>query len=276
MGLSSVSVGSSLQLAALFAAYERRLLCSVAVIWHCRSDFPLVCPASIAIDKRPTRMASIEAPIGASVIDYIQRNNNHDHEAPTATDNGPPAGLEEITTQTIPSLIPTHKSSNMILCGPCKSGRSSMVMNMAHSLAASHGDHCRSGHCGSASCCCPDVVILTPLLEGKHERFPLSCHVVEESLPLDFYGQLRALQQSNHAEEPNKTTSWNKAALRRIQVHRMSSICNVMEYLLSFQGRNENPMSAIIVEDLDIFVRGDASCGDLTTEQLMLMTQTRK
>jgi len=213
-------------------------------------------------------MTSVETHIGASVIDYIQRNSNSaaaDTDRPQASEADPPSNVHPRC------LIPCNESSNILLRGPRQSGRSSLAMNMAHSIAASN--KCR-GDCGSASCACVAVTILTPLQNNNEDRFPLLCNLVESS-PQDFYGQLRALQSNPYNKPP--TSSWNKTALRRIQVHRMASIRDVLDFLLSVQGKSSCPMGGIIVEDLDCFVRGNNnSTSELSTEQLMTMTQISK
>jgi hypothetical protein len=98
-----------------------------------------------------------------------------------------------------------------------------------------------------------------------------------ESTPQHFEEQLRAL------DETTKSPSWNKPALRRVQVYRMASVQDVMEYLLSVQGKppNQQPRGGIVVEDVDCFARGIGNSGEqtsseITTEQLMTMTHIRK
>jgi hypothetical protein len=98
-----------------------------------------------------------------------------------------------------------------------------------------------------------------------------------ESTPQHFHGQLRAL------DETTKSPGWNMPALWRVQVYRMTSVRDVMEYLLSVQGkpRSQQPLGGIVVEDVDCFARGivnngEQTSGEMTTEQLMTMTQIRK
>jgi hypothetical protein len=214
--------------------------------------------------KRPTMM-SVSTPIGQSVINYIYADSS---ERKVASEDQPP--LEESGLQQ-PSLLPC--SSNIILRGPRKSGRTSLAMNMAHSIATKGNIPCR-GDCGGTSCRCVAVAVLIAF--NAEERFPLCCDYVE-SMPQDLYGQLRVLDESI------KSPRWNKPALRRVQVHRMTSVRDVMEYLLSVQGRppSQQPVGGIIVEDVDCFARGimnsgEPTSGELTTEQLMTVTQIRK
>jgi hypothetical protein len=232
-------------------------------------------------------MTSTEAPIGASVIDYIERNNasssvDDNRPALETTDVSPQAAESASLPSAPPSLIACNKSCNVLLKGVPQSGLSSIAMNMAHSIASSSTQYCQ-GACGAgstSSCTCVAVSILTPLSTNPtRESFPMSCHLVESSPPLDFYGQLRALQQQqeNDASNNNNNT-WNKAALRRIQVHRMATIRDVMEYLLNIQ--SNYPMGGIILQDLDVFVKGNSATSnaneELSTEQLMTMTQICK
>jgi lipase chaperone LimK len=119
-----------------------------------------------------------------------------------------------------------------------------------------------------------DVAILIP--SNAQERFPLRCDHVE-SIPQDYYGQLCALN------ETTKSPSWNNPALRRVQVYRMASVRDVVEYLLSVQGKppNQQPLGGIVVDDVDCFARGivnsgEQTSGEITTEQLMTMTHIRK
>lgn len=236
-----------------------------------------------------TSVDTTTSTIGASVIDYIQRNKGNskvsnevtEEQKMTATAVNQHGLQEHSSVQTPPSIIPCVDSCNILLRGPPKSGRNSLVMNMAHSIASRQQQQQQQcSHCIGASCICVAVAILKPLCQENNdnqsqEMFPLSCDLVESS-PIDFYGQLRALQETTFH---NNTPSWNKTALRRIQVHRMTSVRDIMEFLLSVQGNNNNIRGAIIIQDLHVFVRG-SNCsfrtGDLTTEQLMTMTQIRK
>lgn len=254
--------------------------------------------ATLITDRYTLTMASTETvPIGASVIEYIHRN---DRQAPAEpllegvqVDDGGSSTLQQQQecNSVPPSLIPCNGNSNILLKGPRRSGTSSIAMNMAHSIASScclqSQTACPRGTCAS-TCTCVAVSILTPLIvhnnhqNNNHnntvqdEHFPLPCNVVQDE-SLDFYGQLRALQSTNN----DKTPTWNKAALKRIQVHRMASIRNVMEFLLSLSSNNKSsPVGSIVLQDLDVFVRGNNNANgtgeELSTEQLMTMTQICK
>lgn len=210
-------------------------------------------------------MTSVSTPIGASVVNYIHGNSS---EEKVASEDRPHV---EGTSLQPPSLLPC--SSNTMLRGPRQSGRTSLVMNMAHSIASKSGIQCR-GDCGGTWCRCVAVSVLIP--SNATTRFPLCCDHVE-STPQHFNGQLRAL------DETTKSPSWNMPALRRVQVYRMASVRDVMEYLLSVHGKppSQQPVGGIVVEDVDCFARGIANSGEqtsgeITTEQLMTMTQIRK
>ena len=200
------------------------------------------------------------------MINYIHANSP---ERQVASEDRPPlegSGLQP------PSLLPC--SSNIILRGPRHSGRTSLAMNMAHSIASIGNIPCRGDCGGNTSCRCVAVAILIP--SNAEDRFPLYCDYVE-STTQDLFGQLCALNEST------KSPRWNKAALRRVQVHHMASVRDVMEYMLSVQARppSQQPVGGIIVEDVDCFARGivnsgEPTPGDLTTEQLMTVTQICK
>lgn len=221
------------------------------------------------------------APIGASVIDYMERNAAH-HQQHSTLDDDCDALFSE-------SIIPySGKSCNILLRGPsAASERDSLVMNMAHSIASRHLEQEESIRSHDEA---PSVAILKPLLStvnnnnnnnniNDEELFPLSCQLVETSPPLDFYSRLRALQQETTTQ---KTSScWNMQALRRIQVHRVTSIAQVLEFLLSIQTSDKcHCTGGILIQDLDVLIRGSNQNhhhGDcLTTAQLMTMTQICK
>lgn len=228
------------------------------------STFRQLRPDIVSNLKNPTIM-SFSAPIGASVVNYIHANSS---EREVASEDRLPlegSGLQP------PSLLPC--SSNIILRGPRQSGRTSLAMNMAHSIASKDNIPCRRD-CGGTSCRCVAVAVLIP--SNAEERFPLCCDYVE-SMPQDLYCQLRALDESTQSPR------WNKPALRRVQVHHMASVRDVMAYLLSVQGTppSQRPVGGIVVEDVDCFAMGIANSGEptsseLTTEQLMTLTQICK
>jgi hypothetical protein len=218
------------------------------------------------------------APIGASVIDYMERNAVH-HQEHSAVDDDCDALFSE-------SIIPySDKACNILLRGPSvASERGSLVMNMAHSIASRHREQEERIRSHEAS----SVAILKPLLSthnnnnndniNDEELFPLSCQLVESSPPLDFYGRLRALQQETTTK--NTSSCWNMQALRRIQVHRVTSIAQVLEFLLSIHTNDKcSCTGGILIQDLDVLIRGSNQnhhhC-DLTTAQLMTMTQICK
>lgn len=225
------------------------------------------------------------APIGASVIDYMERKENANKEPSAAALANDEHDDETLSCQ---SIIPySEKSCNILLRGPRSSAsfeQGSLVMNMAHSIACRYQQE-ESIHHSSEEETSPCVAILKPALfhnnnnnNKEEEIFPLSCQLVESSPPpLDFYSRLRALQQ-----EPNvtrkKSSCWNMPALRRIQVHRVMSMAHVLEFLLSIPTSN-TCTRGIFVQDLDILVRGNHNNthgGDWTTAQLMTMTQICK
>lgn len=185
--------------------------------------------------------------------------------------------------QQVPSALQALLiSPNTLLEGPQQSDRTSLLMDMANSLALSSMP-CRGNCLGVGSTChCVAVALVLPRRQEETPSFPLLvAPAAPEEASNDFEAQMRAL-------EPKQRPSWDADALRRIQVYHVASLWDLMEYLLSLQSKppNEQPYHGILVDQVDSFARipfcGTTEDGDqsntsprseLSTQELMSLTQ---
>lgn len=195
----------------------------------------------------PSLTLAAVAPIGTSMVDYIERPNVVDTNATTPTHS---VLLASSTTTTTPI--------NMLVRGPPKSGKTSLVMNLVCSVATYAP--CR-GVC-TAPCTCVAAVLLRTATKSP---FPLHCHQVQPES--DFQAQLKAL------DAPKAT--WNKVALRRIQVHHLESMTDLLHYLLGLQGRDEQdrPTGCIVLDDIESFVSTGEDQQQLSMPEIMNLVQ---
>ena len=141
-------------------------------------------------------------------------------------------------TEPIPSLLQTVSqllaSRHLYLQGPPKSGRSSLVFDLAYSIAASAPCRCNDGN---SHCSCIAVTIFRPA-KAQDDMYPLCCQPAENSQPLP---------TQNHESD-----SFPKDLLRRIQIRWIASQQDLLTQLLSLQGspQHEQPR-ALFLDDLD-------------------------
>jgi hypothetical protein len=203
--------------------------------------------------------------IGPSFVHFLD-------DAQSATINK--EGVDAQHTTSTPSLlIPNRLDSphRILLRGPPKSGRTSMAMDLACSVAMDAPCRCRQMN----TCRCIAATLFLPMHpdgddenEGNNNnncsastRFPLQCHkVYEESVPAEFESPRWMKNQPHHLDAVSPAPlavsplpDWDPESLGRIEVRHVSSLRQVLHYLLSVQGKplNEQPLGAIIVDDLD-------------------------
>lgn len=149
----------------------------------------------------------------------------------------------------------------IILSGPKKSGKTSIAMNLACSLASDAPCTCKQIQ---PLCRCVAVTFFRPASEhdfassddGNENdcRFPLPCHLVHDDLDLGPMGNESRLNPTETAYRSTSERDWDVHSLGKIQVHNVNSIREILYYLLSIKGKalHEQPSSAIIIDDLDI------------------------
>ena len=156
-------------------------------------------------------------------------------------------------------------ATSILLQGPPKSGRTSIAMDLAYSIAASAPCQCPAPN----YCACVAVTMFVRAQSNKDpsDDFPLICRqILPNEEPKDFEMRWKHITQ-----EPSRTKGWEPQILKRVQVYHVSSLREVLKYLLSVQSKplREQPSGSIIIDDLDIL----ASSKELSS-QLMTMMQT--
>ncbi|GAX23772.1 hypothetical protein FisN_12Hh350 [Fistulifera solaris] len=121
------------------------------------------------------------------------------------------------------TLIDHLSCRQLVIQGPSKSGRSSLLMDLACDLAARAPCWC----VGDRPCCCLAVVLFLPLAQ---EEFPLHCQ-----------------QQPGE-----KLRSFDKQTLKRIQIRRIANPRDIQQQLWKIQGAgwHEQPY-ALLLDGLD-------------------------
>ena len=206
-------------------------------------------------------MTTSAATIGASVVEHV---DGDEQRSPAVASHRSPLAVSPSRLQTPPSLLVSalhHRLSSqkpILLQGPPRSGRSSLLMDLACATAAA--TPCR---CHLQPCRCFAVAII--LGSNNMNSFPLSCQKVTNNNNNKLSGMVFPSSSNNN----NTNTTWNPAILRRIQVHHIAHVRDVMEYLLTIQGKTaaEQPWGGIFLDDLDVL------CG---LNEGMLMSQVGK
>jgi len=184
-------------------------------------------------------MSSTVATIGASVVEHVDGDKHQhspptDHSCPTLAAQAP--SLLEAPPSLLLSAVQLISSQKPILLqGPPKSGRSSLVLDWAYATAARTPCQCHLQPCR--------CVAVSIILGCQSDSFPLSCREISNKA-----------SPSVLLPSSNNNNTWNPAILRRIQVHHVVSVRDVLEYLLTVQGKPaaEQTYGGIIVDDLDI------------------------
>jgi hypothetical protein len=93
--------------------------------------------------------------------------------------------------------------------------------------------------------------------DDNDEDFPVWCR----KIPKDHYSEEQQPppppQQPQSPQEQNE--SWDPHVLRRIRIHYVSSLCELLQDLLQVLGTpyREHPTSAIVIDDLDRLILDD-------------------
>lgn len=166
----------------------------------------------------------------------------------------------------------SKRRKRILLCGPPRSGKSTLAMDLAYSEAAANYECC-----GGLPCDCIAAIVYRPhsdqqIHEDKQgqyddDRFPLVCHPLSQGLNSDCYpsknpagtrgfeetGVRNPHRRTTGSHEDDGSSSWDPKLLRKIRVSRVSSLRDLWWDLLVLAGRpvNEQPTRAIIIEDLD-------------------------
>lgn len=153
----------------------------------------------------------------------------------------PPSHLTSLLYTVAEKLSTRH----LFLRGPPKSGRSSLVMDLACELAVTTPCRCpdiTSADTNSNSCSCIAVTLFLPVAEESN--FPLHCQSVSTAFVTNM--EYSSSQQSATA------FSFPKQLLRRIQIRRVASLEDLLGQLFRMQGvlLPEQP-SALLLDDLD-------------------------
>lgn len=231
----------------------------------------------MAVATKTTTAAGSMA-IGPSVIQFLD-------DVQSTTINM--EAVEAQNAASTPSLLVPNgldSSQRILLRGPPKSGRTSMAMDLACSVAMNAPCRCRQMH----ACRCIAATLFLPMHpEGDEEndrntnnsssaRFPLQCHkVYEESIPAGlesprWRSQLQHLDAVSPAPRAvSPPPDWDPESLGRIEVRHVSSLRQVLHYLLSVQGKplHEQPLGAIIVDDLDVLASKHPSSAPIAMMQ---------
>ena len=191
----------------------------------------------------------MSAVIGGSILDYIEGGESAPKFLGLDESEGPIESVDSLLESLLSSS--TGEPNRLILKGPPKSGKTSLAMNFAYSMALRgkcHGDCKLTG----SSCSCVAVTFLT--CANEESPFPLWCE--QKFDVLDVKSKLRALD--------NMDATWKGNALRRIRVIHLSKLHQLLEYLLSIQSQRQcdRPRQCIIVDDLDRLCIPSGAVGD--------------
>jgi hypothetical protein len=152
---------------------------------------------------------------------------------PAANNSGeppPPVQPPQFLQSLLNTVAKQLSSRHLFLQGPPKSGRSSLLMDLACELAATTPCHCPVESTVDR-CSCIAVALFLPLAQSS---FPIHCQP---------------------ATNRSTAASFSKHLLRRIQVRRIASLHDLLQQLWSIQGEPlEKQPSALLLDDLDQLV----------------------
>ncbi len=198
------------------------------------------------------------SPIGTSMVHLLG--------APSCNPIHPSTTLPTTTQHTpeSPCLLLPRDSKRLLLQGPDRSGRSSMVMNLAYASSCAATAPC---HCLLRPCRCTNVVIYRKSQASPPpDDFPMPCR---------FTGHTKK-DCNGHVQD-----DWDPDSLRRIRIEYVSSAHEILQDLLRMPGKpwQDQPTQAILIDDLDLIcgndndIRARSSGG---SESLISSMQTRK
>lgn len=157
--------------------------------------------------------------------------------------------------------IHSRKRSRILLCGPSKSGKSSLAMNLAYTKA-SLVSPCLC--LDSRMCHCIAVTMYVPAFPTSTTSTPASgaTEALTSSLRNDdnFPLPCRRVDKGRAGDELC-VLDWDPRILKRIRVNWVASVHELLQNLLEMLGKplQERPRSggAIIIDDLDLIVSKD-------------------
>ena len=173
-------------------------------------------------------------------------------------------------------------SQRLLLSGPSKSGRSSLLLNLACHLAAM--TPCHSAFCGRQhqQCSCSAVIFFQFHADGNDDssQFPLECHqVISQEENGTKRSSFESTSQTWAGSSPNAsfTAAAMRPLLKRIQVVHVHSARDVYAHLLTLDSVG---VGGIFVDDLDRItarsVRGQPSGRDAAATHALAMSQLCK
>ena len=153
--------------------------------------------------------------------------------------------------------------NRILLQGPSKSGKSSLVMDFALSLASKEPCRCNNSFGDNifkvASDCtnqtCQNCLAVTLFVPAQRDRpFPLFCEQLDNSNSDYEYLREDEKGDSNFDEKIRQKELKLNYASKRIQVRHVTSISDIIRYLLSITGRpiEEQPFAGLIIDDIDV------------------------
>jgi hypothetical protein len=157
------------------------------------------------------------------------------------------------------------------LVGAPKTGKTSLVMDMAHSIAQSCPCRCLPHeicHCLAVTMFVMDRTTSSTTTEV--EQFPIPCQSVSFS-------------ETDHGTEQGRVPApaalseprFQIAALGRIEIRRIQSVKELFQYLLTIQGKpvHDQPYGAMIIDDMDRLTAGQPTTM-MQTSKYILPTRT--
>ena len=208
---------------------------------------------------------SNDVPIGNSIVHVLESSGSSSTNTTTT-----PAATVQHSHEQLPCLLLPRESRRILLQGPERSGRTSMVMNLAYACASRRASSC---HCMANPCRCTTVIL--------YRKSPISS--LDEDFPMPCYDTRLSKTKKDLVENANQ--DWDLATLRRIRIEYVSSSREILQDLLGLLGKpwQDQPFRAILIDDLDQIChndhnhndggRGRAGGGD--NPSIMHMMQTR-
>ena len=181
-------------------------------------------------------------PIGNSIVHVLENSGSN-----SARTNTPPI-IDDSSRehQPLPCLLLPRDSRRILLQGPERSGRTSMVMNLAYTCASRRSSSC---HCMAQPCRCTTVVLYRKTPHSSlEEDFPLPCHDTG----------VTAKRKRGLAGE-HSIHDWKLDVLRRIRIEYVSSPREILQDMLGLLGKpwQDQPLQAILIDDLDQICHND-------------------
>jgi hypothetical protein len=185
-------------------------------------------------------------------------------------------GADTISNDSVPldsllrHLAPTYNNKRILLQGPAAVS-SSLIFDLAISLASNEPCRCRA--LGRYNCeNCVAVTILRPDVD-EHDNFPMLCHPLEAQNRNNEHGDTimtnldrRNLSQPNYVQVQS---------LHRVQMHHVTSIHDILHYLLTVAGRpiQQQPVGGILIDQFDHMVFQPTSSPEDAESSMIRMSQ---